>query len=138
MGEVLLPFSHSSEHHFYLLLSRIEKTQGDKSGGRTYFMRGIQGEVCRPVWNRDYLYLLGLVQQVPTNLIYLPAVHTLSRTKIFFHAGSVSVILYFSSYNYSYQIREYLQENCVPTVLSELYLLAVDIFSRYNEKSVLK
>jgi len=80
--------------HLHAVAFRIEKTQGDKSGGRTYFMRGIQGEVCRPVWNRDYLYLLGLVQQ----------------------------------------IREYLQENCVPTVLSELYLLAVDIFSRYDNR----
>ena len=68
MEEILIPLSHLSLRHLYLRLFRIEKTQGDKSGGRTYFMRGIQGEVCRPVWNRDYLYLLGLVQQVLTNL----------------------------------------------------------------------
>ena len=80
--------------HIQAIAFRLQSTLGDKSGQKTFFLRGIQGEVSRPVWNRDYFYLNGLVQQ----------------------------------------IREYLQENCVHTVLDELFLLAGDIFSRYENR----
>ena len=43
---------------------KLEQTLGDKSSGRTLYLRGVQGEVSRPVWNRDYIYLNGLIQQV--------------------------------------------------------------------------
>jgi len=80
--------------HLHQVAARLERTHGDKSGGKTFFLRGIQGEVTRPVWNRDYFYLNGLVQQV----------------------------------------RVYFEENCVQTVLNELFNLAVDIFSRYDNR----
>ena len=50
---------------------KLECNLGDKSGGKNFFLRGIQGEVSRPVWNRDYFYLNGLVQQVGalTNIV---------------------------------------------------------------------
>ena len=43
---------------------KLDETLGDKSSGRTYFLRGIQGQVSHPVWNRDYFYLNGKIQEV--------------------------------------------------------------------------
>jgi hypothetical protein len=43
----------------------LEVRLGDKPPGKTTFLKGIQGEVSRPVWNRDYFYLNAKVQQVP-------------------------------------------------------------------------
>jgi hypothetical protein len=42
----------------------LEVRLGDKPPGTTTFLKGIQGEVSRPVWNRDYFYLNAKVQQV--------------------------------------------------------------------------
>ncbi len=42
----------------------LEVRLGDKPPGKTTFLKGIQGEVSRPVWNRDYFYLNAKVQQV--------------------------------------------------------------------------
>ena len=84
---------------------RLDETLGDKSSGKTFYLRGIQGQVfegscydrfnlsvqvSRPVWNRDYFYLNGKIQEV----------------------------------------RDYMKENCVQTVAGELLSLALDIFSR--------
>jgi hypothetical protein len=44
----------------------LEVRLGDKPPGKTTFLKGIQGEVSRPVWNRDYFYLNAKVQQVRT------------------------------------------------------------------------
>jgi len=73
---------------------KLDETLGDKSSGRTFFLRGIQGQVSHPVWNRDYFYLNGKIQEV----------------------------------------REYMRENCVHTVAEELLTLALDIFSRYDNR----
>ena len=43
---------------------KLDETQGDKSSGKTFYLRGIQGQVSRPVWNRDYFYLNGKIQEV--------------------------------------------------------------------------
>jgi hypothetical protein len=43
---------------------RLEVKLGDRPVGKTIFMKGIQGEVSRPTWNRDYFYLNAKVQQV--------------------------------------------------------------------------
>ena len=51
-------------------------------------------QVSHPVWNRDYFYLNGKVQDV----------------------------------------REYMRENCVHTVAEDLLALALDIFSRYDNR----
>ena len=42
----------------------LEQRLGDRPRGKTIFIKGIQGEVSRPVWNRDYFYLNAKVQQV--------------------------------------------------------------------------
>lgn len=73
---------------------QLDETLGDKSSGKTFYLRGIQGQVSRPVWNRDYFYLNGKIQE----------------------------------------IREYLKENCVHTVSDDLLTLALDIFSRYDNR----
>lgn len=73
---------------------RLEVRLGDRPAGKTSFLKGIQGEVSRPAWNRDYFYLNAKVQQV----------------------------------------RQYLVENCVHTVLEDLFNLALDIFSRYDNR----
>ena len=86
---------------------KLDETQGDKASGKTFYLRGIQGQVrhgggfliflikpilqvSRPVWNRDYFYLNGKIQEV----------------------------------------RDYMRENCVHTVADDLLSLALDIFSR--------
>ena len=42
----------------------LEARLGDKPPGKTAFLKGIQGEVSRPVWDRSYFYLNAKVQQV--------------------------------------------------------------------------
>ena len=42
----------------------LDHSLGDKSSGKNYYLRGIQGQVSSPVWNRDYFYLNGKVQEV--------------------------------------------------------------------------
>jgi len=72
----------------------LDESLGDKSSGKTFYLRGIQGQVSHPVWNRDYFYLNGKIQQV----------------------------------------RDYMNENCVHTVAEDLLTLALDIFSRYDNR----
>lgn len=73
---------------------QLDETLGDKSSGKAFYLRGIQGQVSRPVWSRDYLYLNGKIQE----------------------------------------IRGYLKENCVHTVSDDLFTLALDVFSRYDNR----
>ena len=73
---------------------QLDEILGDKSSGKAFYLRGIQGQVSRPVWNRDYIYLTGKIQE----------------------------------------IRKYLTENCVHTVSDDLFSLALDIFSRYDNR----
>jgi len=47
----------------------LDETLGDKSSGKTFYLRGIQGRVSRPVWARDYLYLTGKLQEVRDYLV---------------------------------------------------------------------
>jgi len=73
---------------------KLDETLGDKSSEKAFYLRGIQGQVSRPVWNRDYFYLNGKIQEV----------------------------------------RDYMKENCVHTVADDLLSLALDIFSRYDNR----
>jgi len=72
----------------------LDESLGDKSSGKTFYLRGIQGRVSRPVWARDYLYLTGKLQEV----------------------------------------RDYLVENLAVTLSDDLFALAMDIFSRYDNR----
>ena len=58
----------SSQLAFLKLLHKtafkLDDSLGDKSSGKTYYLRGIQGQVSSPVWNRDYFYLNGKIQEV--------------------------------------------------------------------------
>ena len=47
----------------------LDESLGDKSSGKTFYLRGIQGRVSRPVWARDYLYLTGKLQEVRDYLV---------------------------------------------------------------------
>ena len=48
---------------------QLDETLGDKSSGKTFYLRGIQGRVSRPVWARDYLYLTGKIQEARDHLV---------------------------------------------------------------------
>jgi len=73
---------------------QLDETLGDKSSGKTFYLRGIQGRVSRPVWARDYLYLTGKIQEA----------------------------------------RDHLVDNLAATLSDDLFALAMDIFSRYDNR----
>ena len=56
---------------------QLDETLGDKSSGKTFYLRGIQGQVSRPVWNRDYFYLNGKIQEI-REYLKENCVHTVS------------------------------------------------------------
>eukprot|EP00088_Acartia_fossae_P056908 TRINITY_DN6635_c0_g2_i1.p1 TRINITY_DN6635_c0_g2~~TRINITY_DN6635_c0_g2_i1.p1 ORF type:complete len:756 (-),score=155.82 TRINITY_DN6635_c0_g2_i1:596-2863(-) len=80
--------------HIHRVAFQLEVTQGDKSFGKHWYLRGVQGRVCNPVWNRDYFYFTGLINE----------------------------------------IRIYLRENCVNTLVNDLFKLALSIFNSNDNR----
>lgn len=80
--------------HIHNVAFRLESYQGDKSSRRNLYIRGVQGSVVYPLWNRDYLIFIALIDEV----------------------------------------RNFLQENCVNTIICDLYKLALVIFNRNENR----
>jgi len=80
--------------HIHNVAFRLESSQGDKSFRRNMYIRGVQGSVVYPMWNRDYFIFIALIDEV----------------------------------------RNYLEENCVNTIICDLYKLALVIFNRNENR----